>query len=597
MKLIAASLLASQALSYDIVNDSRASLQFLRVRRKNSGFFEETRSGDYARECREEMCSAEELSEIFDQDTTKTLKIDGGEYSFDDAWQRLTKRCYVDKCDAKGTKVCIQKWNERTCVCNQGYDGGACQDDIDECAFTGKAAVCTGAHEKCLNVDGGFSCACENFYKMDDGVCVWDSTTCADNPCGANMGCTDNSDSGFTCDCLLGFSEETTGNCVDIDECADMTDDCTVSTPNSHCSNTIGAYVCLCDAGFESTETGCQEIPKCRNVECHENSECDILDGSCVCNAGFFESEVSGVCSDIDECANGLFNMNQETACPEIEGIIFVCRNTVGGFECDAQETPEAPFSGPSGNGEFETTAATTEADPVTSEATPEPTTVTTEASPVTTEATPEPTTVSASEGRCSVDVDECQVNNGGCEGMCMNYFCHHQCYETIPEEANMCHHFATIEEATEENDMRGYSCGCYEPYELCVDQFSCVPRNGASFVENNSSGCDDGQFGVDGRCYAVSTEKASYGGALEACAAQGGALVNVQSRKVWWALGSAVDGGMASFWVDSASDADMNLFGEGDGRLANPAQDMSNVPPQMDNVNGSEEHKFVCEF
>jgi len=587
MKLIAASILASQALSYDIVNDSRASLQFLRVRRKNSGFFEETRSGNYARECREEMCSLEELSEIYDGDKTKTLNIDGGEYTQSGAWQRLTKRCYVDKCDAKGTKVCIQKWNERTCVCNPGYDGKACEDDIDECAFTGEAAVCTGAHEKCLNVDGGFSCACENFYKMDEGVCVWDSTTCADNPCGANMGCSDNSDSGFTCDCLLGFSEETTGNCVDIDECADMTDDCTVSTPNSHCSNTIGSYVCLCDTGFESTETGCQEIPKCRNVECHENSVCDVLDGSCVCNAGFFGVDS---CDDIDECANGLFNMNQEAACPEIEGIIFVCRNTVGSFECDAQEII-APEGQDNGSGIVETTeAATTEAVKTMA--------VTTEAALETTEeATPEPETVPAVEGRCSVDVDECQVNNGGCEGMCMNYFCHHQCYETIPEEANMCHHFATIELASEDNDMRGYSCGCYEPYELCVDQFSCVPRNGASFVENNSSGCEDEQISVDGKCYSVSSGKASYGGALEACAADGGALVNVQSRKVWWILGSAVDGGMASFWVDSASDADMNLFGEGDGRLANPANDMSNVPPQMDNVDGSEEHMFVCEF
>jgi len=581
MKLIAASLLASQALSYDIVNDSRASLQFLRVRRKNSGFFEETRNGDFDRECREEMCSQEELSEIYDGDKTKTLKLDGGEYTSAAAWQRLTRRCYVDKCDAKGTKVCIQKWNERTCVCNSGYDGGACQDDIDECGFTGEAAVCTGAHEKCLNVDGGFSCACENFYKMDEGACVWDSTTCADNPCGANMECTDNSDSGFACDCLLGFSEETTGNCVDINECADMTDDCTVSTPNSHCSNTIGSYMCLCDTGFESTETGCQEIPKCRNVECHENSVCDDLDGSCICDAGFFES--GGACSDIDECVNGLFNVNEEAACPVIEGIVFVCRNTVGSFECDAQETPEEQ-DGESGEEPETTETATTEAS-------------TTEASPVTTEATTEPETVPAPAGRCSVDVDECQVNNGGCEGMCMNYFCHHQCYETIPEEANMCHHFATVEEASEENDMRGYSCGCYEPYELCVDQFSCVPRNGASFVENNSSGCNDGQINVDGSCYAVSSGTASYGGAIEACVADGGALVNIQSRQVWWTLGSAVDGGMASFWVDSASDADMNLFGEGDGRLANPAQDMNNVPPQMDNVDGSEEHKFVCEF
>merc|ERR1711881_474192 len=131
-----------------------------------------------------------------------------------------------------------------------------------------------------------------------------------------------------------------------------------------------------------------------------------------------------------------------------------------------------------------------------------------------------------------------------------MNYFCHHKCYETIPEESQMCHHFATIEAASEENDMRGYTCGCYEPYEICIDQFSCVPKDGSVGYENGrfvfqgdtSNSCGNGQIGIEGTCYSVSDGVASYGGALEACGSQGGALVNVQSRKVWWVLGNSIN-------------------------------------------------------
>ena len=149
MRLIISSLLSTHCvlsrLSYEIKSSS---LEFLRVRRKNSGFFEETRTGNYKRECLEEMCSAEELNEIYDHDKSKLIDTDDGQLNYDAAWQRLTKRCYVDVCNAQGTKVCIQKWNQRTCVCKAGYKGDNCADDIDECSFSGDEKVCTRKNVK-----------------------------------------------------------------------------------------------------------------------------------------------------------------------------------------------------------------------------------------------------------------------------------------------------------------------------------------------------------------------------------------------------------------------------------------------------------------
>ena len=57
-----------------VIQDEEA-LQKLRSRRKNSGFFEETRSDNFERECSEEMCTREELREIFPQNKAKVRKV------------------------------------------------------------------------------------------------------------------------------------------------------------------------------------------------------------------------------------------------------------------------------------------------------------------------------------------------------------------------------------------------------------------------------------------------------------------------------------------------------------------------------------------
>jgi len=588
MRLIISSLLSTHCvLSYQIINDARANLQFLRVRRKNSGFFEETRSGDYKRECLEEMCSAEELDEIYDHDKSKTIDTADGSLTYDAAWQRLTKRCYVDVCNAQGTKVCIQKWNQRTCVCKPGYDGGNCGDDIDECSFSGESKVCTGAHMKCDNTHGSYSCGCENNYKQEGDECIWDSTTCADNPCGLNQECTDSKDAGYTCDCLFGFVDaDGSGNCVDIDECADE-NICSIRE-HSTCFNEVGGYSCMCDEGYEEVDGLCVEIPKCRGVVCDVNGYCDDLDGTCYCNVGF---KGDSVCVDIDECTEGVFGITGEPVCQENQ----LCENTVGSFTCS--DIPEEPTTAESTT---EEAVEVTTVEEVTTETAAPPkqehgvtlSEITTEAIKATEAAEPAP----SNNGRCSVDVDECQVNNGDCPGMCMNYFCHRKCYEEISEEAKMCHHYSTQEVPTESNDMKDYACHCFAGYKLCVDQFSCIPET-SDIEYDTHSNCAAGQIGIDASCYSISTEKASFDAASDSCNSQGGSLADIQSRKAWFILGSSINNGQSSFWVGNSSDADMNIFGNGSGRLANPAQDMSNVPPQMDNVDGSEEHIYVCQF
>jgi len=524
------------------------------------------------------MCSAEELSEIYDGDKNKVIDTAEGEMNYDQAWKRLTKRCYVDKCDARGTDTCVQRWNERNCVCKDGFEDETCSKDIDECSWTGELKVCNGSHMKCENNIGSYSCGCESGFIRDEESCV-PARTCADNPCGLNTVCTDDDDVGFVCNCFSGFAMDINGfNCdVDIDECAD--NGACLDKPFSTCQNEIGSFSCMCNEGYEEVDGKCIEIPKCRGVICDMNGYCDPLDGVCYCNAGFKGGDI---CVDIDECSEGVFGItgDGDSACPG-----QVCQNTIGSYDCSDVPTPESAVTEPETTTEEVTTEATEPAPEATTE-------------PEITEPAQEPTTifVPPSSNRCSVDVDECQVNNGDCPGMCMNYFCHRKCYEEISEEAKMCHHYSTREVPTESNDMRDYACHCFAGHKLCVDQFSCIPET-SNIEFDTHSNCASGQIGIDSSCYSISSEKASFDAASESCSSQGGSLANVNSRKAWFILGSNVNNGHSSFWVGNGSDADMYVFGNGSGRLANPAQDMNNVPPQMDNVDGSEEHIYVCEF
>jgi hypothetical protein len=199
----------------------------------------------------------------------------------------------------------------------------------------------------------------------------------------------------------------------------------------------------------------------------------------------------------------------------------------------------------------------------------------------------------------CS-DTDECQINNGMCDSMCMNYYGTHRCYENMHEEEAMCHHTSV-----KSSSIAGYECVCFKNYHLCNDGFSCVTNNGynkynrrGQFDYEGATSCRSGQFGVDGQCFSVSSDKKTHSGAADACENEGGSLVNLQSRKVWWVVGNKVEYGEAPFWVDANSSADMYVHGNNNGALlANPAGNMDNVPPQLNAVSGSELHHFACQF
>jgi hypothetical protein len=100
-----------------------------------------------------------------------------------------------------------------------------------------------------------------------------------------------NTEGAFECKCDAGWMR--TGDaCVDVDECAANTDNCT-NRPNA-CVNTRGGFMCKCPKGFTGPAVGsegCNDTDECHEHmdNCSSNADCSNTRGSftCECKDGF----------------------------------------------------------------------------------------------------------------------------------------------------------------------------------------------------------------------------------------------------------------------------------------------------------------------
>jgi len=245
-----------------------------RVRRDNSGIFEEVvQAPSLERECMEDICSREELSEILN-DPAEVNKW----------WFDATNSCsQPGACSRKGTKRCVNQWRKRACECRNGWTNGQsgnetfddCSIDIDECAEDPNWCL----HGSCENNDGGFMCTCEFGWVGD------------------------------RCD-------------TDVNECEESADAC---LHDGVCTNTEGGYECACPAEWEGAT--CEiDVNECDNSEyrarCQNGSGCINKSGSyeCLCNNGWSGQHCD---ADFDECTPSM--CPEGTMCVQTAQNQFVC--------------------------------------------------------------------------------------------------------------------------------------------------------------------------------------------------------------------------------------------------------------------------------
>jgi len=236
----------------------------------------------------------------------------------------------VDGCVAFG----LECREDQICVGNQisGYNC-SCRSNFVE--FEG---VCTlescqtndeacNLNEVCELVGENYTCVCPQGFIVVDEICV---ATCANTNCSSVETCDDTS-TGAQCVCNDGYTRnQTSGLCQISDGCVAFGFPCGT---NEVCTEIdAGVYSCECQQGFLLGDNNtCIEIISCNELNCENlaNEECVENvngQGECVCSSGYERDQLSGVCTDIDECNDQILNTCDQLA---------TCVNTAGSFSCN----------------------------------------------------------------------------------------------------------------------------------------------------------------------------------------------------------------------------------------------------------------------
>ncbi|XP_026996077.2 latent-transforming growth factor beta-binding protein 4-like isoform X4 [Tachysurus fulvidraco] len=243
----------------------------------------------------------------------------------------------VDECESSGIcgamSKCVNTDGSYRCECLPGFraagPGRQCRD-INECL---EDEFCFPKGE-CVNTDGSYMCVCsQGYYTSANGTLCLDVDECTrDGVC--EDGRCKNTDGSFTCDCKSGFTanpEKTA--CLDVDECVDSDGSVCGS---QRCENTIGSFRCFitCEPGYSLTATGeCVDINECANKSvCGQHMFCRNLIGTyqCICDQGYETTPDGRSCVDINECA-------------VMVGVCGAarCWNVEGSFMCECEKRQE----------------------------------------------------------------------------------------------------------------------------------------------------------------------------------------------------------------------------------------------------------------
>uniref|UniRef100_A0A914S6L0 EGF-like domain-containing protein n=1 Tax=Parascaris equorum TaxID=6256 RepID=A0A914S6L0_PAREQ len=186
--------------------------------------------------------------------------------------------------------TCVNTVGSYNCTCNRGFrassvvDGRVvqCEDideciedknDINECVPNNGLGPCNGMPEgtECINTQGSFFCMCPNGYEINSNGT----------------------------------------QCIDIDECAIGSDNCTALSET--CYNIPGAFNCECSEGYHKDSDG-NCVPKAMcdgSIKCGTNALCVMrpsksepnkLTPKCVCKDGYFGKDPKRLCEPINEC-------------------------------------------------------------------------------------------------------------------------------------------------------------------------------------------------------------------------------------------------------------------------------------------------------
>ncbi|XP_065189725.1 uncharacterized protein LOC135820596 [Sycon ciliatum] len=151
------------------------------------------------------------------------------------------------------------------------------------------------------------------------------------------------------------YSQKVFFHVSDRDECLHQTHNC---DSKAMCTNTVGSYNCICNAGFSGNGRSCQDRDECldQTHNCDSNATCTNTVGSynCICNPGFSGNgrscqAIRGYCSPLlvqnGGIANGIGAYLGTTALLACD-VGFVPAGAITNFTCNALNEVQGNWSG-----------------------------------------------------------------------------------------------------------------------------------------------------------------------------------------------------------------------------------------------------------
>lgn len=235
----------------------------------------------------------------------------------------------LNSCSAPDGQACRNLPGSYECMCAQGYVNSTESTaasliclDIDECAL-----LATNCTQNCSNGPGGYNCTCNAGYHLD----IRDNTTCLNesgNPDSLQIPHGYREGGSGRIKCHLGYQLQGS-SCIDIDECntASPTHKCSAT---GQCSNTDGAYICTCSAGYslEQDQRTCAPCRPglwgvgCRPCNCNF-TYCDPVSGCSSC----ISPNITGAnCDQLKSRCDEPASCPSNSVCERVQGSYGRCR-------------------------------------------------------------------------------------------------------------------------------------------------------------------------------------------------------------------------------------------------------------------------------
>lgn len=275
-------------------------------------------------------------------------------------------QCVKEDEPLKGEQSCPNNWicpsnvicdNQATCRCENGYfkckkKGLRYCRDINEC----KDNRTCGSGATCKNTIGSYYCECDKKLQRNSSqfcpmknitnYCEDGEDSCPNNwICPRHVNCSNHA----VCRCKAGYYQcEKKGVrfCRDVKHLM-----CPVGTlpPNStNYKNRICPVNQTCNAshpcipGYQEVKNECVDIPECVNGShnCGSYAGCKNTLGGyyCRCNKGFQKVNQTEFCPSKDIKENECKDINECSYTPGVCVSNFICRNTLGSYQCLCKE-------------------------------------------------------------------------------------------------------------------------------------------------------------------------------------------------------------------------------------------------------------------